>query len=482
MTDRNSITSFEDIADRFRDMPESTGNTSSSVDLATDSEEEVPDVLYILQCKEFGKGIVELRRGPKPIDPESENDSDEKAPKDKKKPVLEIVTVMSTSLVSNQPMPDNRHYPGRYYPGHPIPWGYGAPGIPKKEDESEMQISKSETTTMVIRSRHLINALAAVVNYYPGTSFTGDEVKIEAPYSVLTHHRTVLEKYKTSQPETHDEEYAHTTAKHIDILLGFLEETFGQQIREEDERHNRKTPTATYDWLWLLLRPAEVIYTRFDNAWAPFAISRVFKKVSNNADGMCIYSIDCWNYMYFEGKLRRKMHTFDIHPFSGEEAICNLPVIPARFFTGPDKDMVPSEAIAEQIRLGKIVVYDRYRMVRLPSSNWDKKARYEAIGKIRGAGYDDVFVVSSLFHHLCVLRVRVPNRLLEVLDGAEEQEAGEGEGEGQSWGKLEIWRSHWFDLFVVEQRLEAMRLLWGVMAWSMRTTTKDGDDEAMVGV
>ncbi|KAH8167682.1 hypothetical protein CIB48_g560 [Xylaria polymorpha] len=115
-------------------------------------------------------------------------------------------------------------------------------------------------------------------------------------------------------------------------------------------------------------------------------------------------------------------------------------------------------------------VYDRYRMVRLPSSNWDKKARYESIGKIKGAGFDDVFVVSSLFHHLCVLRVRVPDRLLKVLDGAEE-------GGRCSWDKLEVWRSTWFDLFVPEQRLEAMRLLWGVMSWSMRKM--DGSDEVM---
>ncbi|KAI0431284.1 hypothetical protein F5Y09DRAFT_305281 [Xylaria sp. FL1042] len=135
-------------------------------------------------------------------------------------------------------------------------------------------------------------------------------------------------------------------------------------------------------------------------------------------------------------------------------------------------------------------VYDRYRMVRLPSSNWDKKARYEAIGKVRGVGYDDVFVISSLFHHLCVLRVRVPDRLLLVLDGAvedvaekgEEQEQGaEGERDEYSWGKLEIWRSKWFDLFVVEQRLEAMRLLWGMMAWSMRQTD-GGKDEVMANV
>lgn len=60
MADRNSITSFEDIAERFRDGPESEGLTSSSSeDLANDSEEEVPDVLYVLQCKELGKGLVE---------------------------------------------------------------------------------------------------------------------------------------------------------------------------------------------------------------------------------------------------------------------------------------------------------------------------------------------------------------------------------------------------------------------------------------
>ncbi|KAI1498435.1 hypothetical protein F5X99DRAFT_324851 [Biscogniauxia marginata] len=137
-------------------------------------------------------------------------------------------------------------------------------------------------------------------------------------------------------------------------------------------------------------------------------------------------------------------------------------------------------------------VYDSYRTVRPPSSNWDRKVRYEAIGRVPGADYDDVFVISSLFHHLSVLRVRVPARLLEVLDGApeeegeeEEEEEGDGSGsgtktgddkggrrgrikKGRSWGKLEVWRSRWFDLFQIEERLEAMRLLWGVMAWVMR--------------
>ncbi|KAI1421517.1 P-loop containing nucleoside triphosphate hydrolase protein [Xylaria sp. FL1777] len=353
MEDTNSIASFEDIAPSTgRTKDELVVDTSSSVDLADD---DVPDVCYVLQYKEIGKGLVEVRRGPKPIDPNLGEALDQEAKKDKKKPVLEIVTVVSTSLVASQPSYDDYpppHYGHRYAPRR-HEWEYGPPRA-NGEDESGMRVARSENTSMVIRSRHLINALAAVVGYYPGTSFTGDEVEIGAPYFVLVHHRAALLQYKTSQPKTHDEEYASTTSKHIDILIGFLDQTYGQKIREEADRHSRKIPTVTYDWLWLLLQPGEVIYTRHDNAWSPFVISRVSKKVTTNADGLCSYSIDCWNYMYSDGKLRRRMHTFDIDPFSGEEAIHNLPVIPVRFFTGEDKNKLPSEVSAEQIRLGKL--------------------------------------------------------------------------------------------------------------------------------
>ncbi|KAI6088261.1 hypothetical protein F4821DRAFT_92259 [Hypoxylon rubiginosum] len=125
-------------------------------------------------------------------------------------------------------------------------------------------------------------------------------------------------------------------------------------------------------------------------------------------------------------------------------------------------------------------IYDMYRMVRLPTSTWDRKMRYQAVGKAAGAGYDDVFVLSSLFHHFSVLRVRVPDRLLDVLGGAPD---GDEQGQKRSWGKLEMWRSSWFDLFVPEERLEAMRLLWGVMAWIMRKDPEEaGEDVNMKDV
>ncbi|KAI1814136.1 hypothetical protein GGS20DRAFT_549922 [Poronia punctata] len=139
-------------------------------------------------------------------------------------------------------------------------------------------------------------------------------------------------------------------------------------------------------------------------------------------------------------------------------------------FRGPPVNKKPRKTLS---------MYDRYRMVRPPSSNWDKKSKYEAIGKVRGSGYDDVFVFSSLFHHISILRVRVPDALLAVLDGTSEQDiASSGDKDRRlGWGKLEVWRSRWFDLLKPEERLEAMRLLWGVMAWSMRKTDSDTQGE-----
>ncbi|GKT55562.1 hypothetical protein ColTof3_02901 [Colletotrichum tofieldiae] len=129
-----------------------------------------------------------------------------------------------------------------------------------------------------------------------------------------------------------------------------------------------------------------------------------------------------------------------------------------------DKDNVDAETgqPASKRPRKNMSIYDNYRMVRPPSASWDRKTRYEAIGKVKGAGYDDVYVISSLFHHISILRVRVPERLLEVLEGAGEDDVR------RSWGQVEARRSPWYDFFVTEQRLDAMKLVWSLMAWLMR--------------
>lgn len=134
-----------------------------------------------------------------------------------------------------------------------------------------------------------------------------------------------------------------------------------------------------------------------------------------------------------------------------------------------------------------LAIYDAYRMVRPPARHWDSKTRHEAIGRQRGVDYDDVFVISSLFHHISILRVRVPDRLLAVLDGGPEEDEedenvdGTGKGRGGKGGKkarkLDVYRTKWYDFFIPEDRVEAMKAIWAVMAYAMRENPKPDGQE-----
>ena len=121
---------------------------------------------------------------------------------------------------------------------------------------------------------------------------------------------------------------------------------------------------------------------------------------------------------------------------------------------------------------GNLPMYENYRKIRPPGPAWDSKTKYAAIGRRPGVDYDDIFIVSSLFHHISLLRVKVPDRLLDVLEGADDDGGDEGTGSAKngpgSWGKVEVWRSQWYDFFQTDDRLEATQLLWSMMAYLMR--------------
>ncbi|OAA73653.1 hypothetical protein ISF_00554 [Cordyceps fumosorosea ARSEF 2679] len=138
-----------------------------------------------------------------------------------------------------------------------------------------------------------------------------------------------------------------------------------------------------------------------------------------------------------------------------------------------DKDMMPdpisgqdTPALVPPTKKLRRRLYDNYRMVRPPARTWDAKAKYISIGKQAGANYDDIFLVSSLFHHISILRVRVPLRLLAVLDGAPEPDPTR-----RDWGTVQAWRTPWYDCFDTKDRIKAMQLVWSVMAYQMRDDT-----------
>ena len=72
-----------------------------------------------------------------------------------------------------------------------------------------------------------------------------------------------------------------------------------------------------------------------------------------------------------------------------------------------------------------------------------------------------IYLISSVNHHVCIVRLLVHPEYLNYLSNG-------GHALGQPWFGLQMQRSRWFDLLVAEDRIEAMKGIWGVLAWLMR--------------
>ena len=74
-------------------------------------------------------------------------------------------------------------------------------------------------------------------------------------------------------------------------------------------------------------------------------------------------------------------------------------------------------------------------------------------------------MVSSLNHHISILKMRIhPSYLQYLTDGTLPTQ----HPSDPSWTSPKLQRTRWFDFFSVDDRAEAMRGLWGIMAYLMR--------------
>lgn len=275
------------------------------------------------------------------------------------RPVIEIVTKVFTSRPSQRMRRHRRRDNGPGQQGRPITETFDQGEYRcddyYSDDEGDGEVSTPSTARpfMVIHSEHLINALKAVVSYYPYINLDGKYITISSPYRVLYHHRQALVHHRDHQPPAHDAEYVDTTAEHIDVLLKFLEDNLGKEIRQEEERHKLTTPKATFDLFWLLLKPGEVIYAKRYDIWTPYVISDVRVNQSPNTLSD-VYKVNCWMIETNGFKVGRFMFSFNITPWLGEQAIGALPVIPANFWP-EDLEAQGGKTMRERdIELGKV--------------------------------------------------------------------------------------------------------------------------------
>ncbi|KAM3414410.1 hypothetical protein BST61_g11048 [Cercospora zeina] len=98
------------------------------------------------------------------------------------------------------------------------------------------------------------------------------------------------------------------------------------------------------------------------------------------------------------------------------------------------------------------------------STTWDPKMDYEAIGKDPKSEYDEVFMVSSLNHHIAILKLTVHGAYLDYL----ETEKLPDPTVDENWSRPRLQRTRWYDLLDVDDRVEAFRVLWGIASYLFR--------------
>jgi hypothetical protein len=117
-----------------------------------------------------------------------------------------------------------------------------------------------------------------------------------------------------------------------------------------------------------------------------------------------------------------------------------------------------------------------------PSSPYDEVSHSKHLPTIARADHKQIFMVSSLNHHISILRLTIHDAYTDfVMTGQPPEQIPKEE----DWCRPTLRRTQWFDFFDMEQRIEAFRAVWGVMAYLNRPVElkagEGGQDASMAG-
>lgn len=80
-----------------------------------------------------------------------------------------------------------------------------------------------------------------------------------------------------------------------------------------------------------------------------------------------------------------------------------------------------------------------------------------------------IYMVSSINHHIAILHLRIHRRYLDILSTGESTYSSESDPD-QPWHVLKLQRTRWFDLLDAKDRIEALKGVWSLFHYQLRKT------------
>lgn len=130
----------------------------------------------------------------------------------------------------------------------------------------------------------------------------------------------------------------------------------------------------------------------------------------------------------------------------------------------------------EEMRDGKRLVYvppfkkkwyTDWQRLKANTPTWDDKVIYQQIGKKPGSDFDDLYMVTSVNHHVALVRMEVHKDYLAWLETGNEV-SDEPLPDGRQRNILYVKRGEWYDMFDIEARKEFLTAIWRLMCWLNR--------------
>lgn len=81
-----------------------------------------------------------------------------------------------------------------------------------------------------------------------------------------------------------------------------------------------------------------------------------------------------------------------------------------------------------------------------------------------------IYMLSSINHHIAILHLRVHRRYLEVMTTGQSDFPPESDTPEQAWHELRLRRTRWYDLLNGEDRVEVFKGIWSIFHYMLRRT------------
>jgi len=169
----------------------------------------------------------------------------------------------------------------------------------------------------------------------------------------------------------------------------------------------------------------------------------------------------------------------------------SIPNSPGEPLAGPRKKKLRSldrpPGKDEEVRDGRKLMYvppfkkkwyQDWQKLKPNTPMWDDKIIYKHIGKRDTSEFDDVYMISSVNHHVALVRMTVHPEYLDWVETGANVSAEEGE-DGLRKDVLYVQRSIWYDMLDVQARREFLVVLWRLMCWLNRNYTDQAEYDKM---